>query len=73
MQNEDEDHDSIYDDDDASFQFIVPVNNGYQSSKSMDEETATPTQEDGLEKGPKNVQEKTLRVNGFYSFSKDNK
>ena len=39
----------------------------------MDEETAAPTQEDGLEKGQKNVQEKTLRVNGFYSFSKDNK
>lgn len=73
MQNEDSDGDNIYDDEDGSFQFIVPVNNGCQSLKSMDEETLNSIQEVGQKKGEKDVQEKTLRVNGFYSFSKDKK
>jgi len=38
----------------------------------MDEETVSQIQEDGQENGPKNAAEKTLRVNGFYSFSKNN-
>ena len=73
MQNEDSDDDNIYDDEDGSFQFIVPANNGCQSQKSMNEETLNSIQEVGQEKGEKDAQEKTLRVNGFYSFSKDKK
>lgn len=39
----------------------------------MDEETLNSIQEVGQEKSEKDVQEKTLRMNGFYSFSKDKK
>jgi hypothetical protein len=39
----------------------------------MDEKTLNSIQEVGQEKGEKDVQEKTLRMNGFYSFSKDKK
>lgn len=33
---EDEDDENIYDDDDASFQFIIPASNVYQGTKFTD-------------------------------------